>query len=414
MLIAATQVLSPDDTHEPGWIDVTGTQITAVGSGKPPGTADYAVETLAPGFIDAHNHGGAGYSFNDPDPQAARRIADTYLQHGTTTMLASLVTAPLDELIPTVKHLSENVRAGVIAGIHLEGPWLSPDHRGAHDPAFLHTPRLEDVRKILEAGVGTIRMITLAPELPGSYEAIREITAHGVVAALGHTGASYEQTRLAIDAGARVGTHLFNAMTPIHHRRPGPVSALLENRSVFAEIIADGVHLHPAMIHMIFSSPCKPVLVTDAMAWRSSTRRHIQAGGPRRARPRRASAPGQQRKHRRQHPHPRRGAPLHRAQDGHPPLPRHQSTDETSGRNAEPRTPRKDSSIQTSRSRRPGHRSDNKSSDARRPMGNPASNSTMKQAVNSPHRNQPQVPSSAAETDTPQDCNPNERKLKDG
>jgi N-acetylglucosamine-6-phosphate deacetylase len=137
MIIEASTVLTPDITHEPGWIELTGTQITAVGSGKPPTAANFRVETLAPGFIDAHIHGGGGYSFNDPDPQAAHHIADTHLQHGTTTMLASLVTAPLDELVPIVTRLSEKVQDGVIAGVHLEGPWLSPDHRGAHDPALL-------------------------------------------------------------------------------------------------------------------------------------------------------------------------------------------------------------------------------------------------------------------------------------
>lgn len=280
MIIEASTVLTPDVEYKPGWIEVKGKDIICVGSGEPPRPAEYSLEaTVVPGFIDAHVHGGGGYSFTDQDAHAADHVAAIHLLHGTTSMMASLVTRPHEELVASVRRLSGKVLQGVIVGIHLEGPWLSVDHRGAHDPQFLKNPRIGDVMEILEAGAGAIRMVTLAPELEGSHEAIREIRDHGAVAAIGHTGASYDQTRAAIDAGARVGTHVFNGMRPIHHREPGPVGALLENSAVFCEVIADGVHLHPVAIRAVFNSPCKTVLVTDAMAAACASEGRYYLGG---------------------------------------------------------------------------------------------------------------------------------------
>lgn len=267
MIIAASAVLTPHLTHRPGWVEVHEETITGVGHGRPPHAADHLLDgTLTAGFIDAHVHGGGGYSFNDPDPEAADHISATHLAHGTTTMMASLVTAPIRDLVQTVRRLSQKVHQGVLAGIHLEGPWLSPSQRGAHDLNLLQTPRMQDVEELFEAGAGSIRMVTLAPELDTNLEIIRHLRRGGAVAAIGHTDATYEQTRAAIEAGATVGTHVFNAMRPIHHREPGPITALLENESMFAEVIADGIHLHPAIIRSVFNSRARPVLVTDAMA----------------------------------------------------------------------------------------------------------------------------------------------------
>ncbi|MGZ4604077.1 MAG: N-acetylglucosamine-6-phosphate deacetylase, partial [Kineosporiaceae bacterium] len=153
-------------------------------------------------------------------------------------------------------------------GIHLEGSWLSPRRPGAHDRAALRPPDVDEVRTLLGAGRGTIRMVTLAPELPGAVAAIRLLTDAGVVAAVGHTDATYAQTRTAIAAGARVGTHLFNAMRPIEHREPGPVTALAEDPAVTLELILDGVHLHPAVYGLVsrWVGEGRIALVTDATA----------------------------------------------------------------------------------------------------------------------------------------------------
>jgi N-acetylglucosamine-6-phosphate deacetylase len=160
------------------------------------------------------------------------------------------------------------VKAGLIAGIHLEGPWLSARRCGAHEPSLMRDPDPDEIDRLLSLGDKTIRMVTLAPERVGAREAIRRIVDGGVVAAVGHTDATYEQTRAAIDAGATVGTHLFNAMRPIHHREPGPVIALLEDSRVTVELIADGVHLDPALYRHVTRSagPDRVSLVTDAMA----------------------------------------------------------------------------------------------------------------------------------------------------
>ena len=180
-------------------------------------------------------------------------------------MLVSLVTAPIDEFEQTVAALAGLVPTGVLAGIHLEGPWLSPVHRGAHDENLLRAPDAESVDRLMRAGRGTVRMVTIAPELEGGLAAVRQIVGFGSVAAVGHTETNYDMTRQAIEAGATAGTHVFNAMRQIHHREPGPALALLEDPAVFAELIADGVHLHPDIVRFIIESPSRPVLVTDAM-----------------------------------------------------------------------------------------------------------------------------------------------------
>lgn len=267
MIIEAARVFSAGEWLEPGWIEISGQHIQAVGRGEPPHGPDLRTEaSLVPGFVDAHVHGGGGYSFNDADPAAAERIAETHLRHGTTSIMASLVTAPLDELEARLRALAPKVRSGLLAGIHLEGPWLSPSHKGAHAPELLRAPDPRDIERLMDAGAGTVRMVTLAPELDQGPAAVRQILDLGAAVAIGHTDATYEQTRAALTAGATAGTHVFNGMRPIHHRQPGPATALLEDPEAFVELIADGVHLHPAMIRTIFNSPAKAVLITDAMA----------------------------------------------------------------------------------------------------------------------------------------------------
>ena len=281
MLVAAGTVIAPDAVLSPGWVDIRAGLIVACGEGEPPREPDhvFAQSTLAPGYVDIHAHGGGGSSFNDADTDAAvERITATHLAHGTTTMMASLVTAPLDELERTVAALAGLVEQGVLAGIHLEGPWLSPAHRGAHDESLLREPDAETVDRLMRAGRGCVRMVTIAPELEGGLAAVTQIVGFGAVAAIGHTDANYDMTRQAIAAGATAGTHVFNAMRQVHHREPGPALALLEDPNVFAELIADGVHLHPAIVRFIIESPSRPVFVTDAMAAAGADEGHYKLG----------------------------------------------------------------------------------------------------------------------------------------
>ena len=268
MLLAAGTVLTGSEVLRPGWIEVSGGSITAVGAGSPPRAADRDVPdaTVVPGFVDTHVHGGGGGSFSVAE-QTAAAVA-LHRRHGTTTLVASLVTESPADLLRQVTALAEQVRSGLIAGIHLEGPWLARERCGAHDPALLRDPDPAELRQVFAAGGGTIRMVTLAPERAGGLDAIRHVVDAGAVAAVGHTEATYAQTRAAIAAGATVATHLFNAMRPIHHREPGPVIALLEDPRVTVEVITDGVHVDPGLYRHVSRSvgPDRVSLVTDAMA----------------------------------------------------------------------------------------------------------------------------------------------------
>jgi N-acetylglucosamine-6-phosphate deacetylase len=269
MLISAGRVVTPARVFAPGWVLVEGDRIADARPGPPPRRPDLDLPdaTVVPGYVDAHVHGGGGASFDTGLPEEAAAVARAHRAHGTTTIMASLVTDEPASLHRSVAELSRLVDDGLLAGLHLEGPWLSPLHAGAHDPALLAQPTAVAVDTLVEAARGHLRMVTLAPELPGGLDAVRRLTAAGVVAAIGHTDATYDDAREALDAGATVGTHLFNAMRGLHHREPGPIAALLEHPDAYVELIADGVHLHPAVLRLAATrKPHLAVLVTDAMA----------------------------------------------------------------------------------------------------------------------------------------------------
>ena len=263
-VIAAGTVVLDGRVHRPGWVSVAGGRIADCGSGQVRADTDFGDCVVVPGFVDMHCHGGAGVSYaDDPD-----RAAALHASHGTTAGLASLVTTSPEALLAQVRTLAAAVRRGVVDGIHLEGPWLSRLHCGAHDSEALRAPDDAEVDALLAAGEGTIRMVTLAPELPGAITVIRRLVDAGIVVAVGHTDAGYELTQEAVEAGATVGTHLFNAMRALHHREPGPVPALLSDPRVTVELIADGVHLHAGVIRHVVATagPDRVALVTDAMA----------------------------------------------------------------------------------------------------------------------------------------------------
>ncbi len=222
---------------------------------------------LVPGFVDTHVHGGGGAAYTSTEPADVERAIAFFQGHGTTSTFASLVTAEPERLLAQIGLLAPLVRSGELAGIHLEGPFLSPKRRGAHEPSLLIPPDPALIERLLAAGEGTIRMITIAPELPGGLDAVHQIVAAGVTVAIGHTDGDASTTAAALDAGARVATHLFNAMPSIHHRAPGPVPGLLTDPRVLIELICDGVHLDPDVIRMAVAAagPERVALVTDAM-----------------------------------------------------------------------------------------------------------------------------------------------------
>lgn len=268
-VISGGRIVTPGGVLAPGWLRTDGRTITGLGTGRPPQPPDHELDGawVVPGFVDIHVHGGGRASYVPGDQDQAIAAAALHRSHGSTTTMASLVSAAPATLGVAVSELAELVEDGVLAGIHLEGPFLSPRRCGAHDPALLIDPAPDVVRSLLDAGRGSIRMVTLAAELEHAADAVATLAGEGVIAAVGHTDASYDETRAAIDAGATVATHLFNAMRPVHHREPGPIPALLEDGRVTVELICDGVHLHPAIVRMAIAAAGveRVVLVTDAM-----------------------------------------------------------------------------------------------------------------------------------------------------
>ncbi len=267
LLLAAERVVLPDRILRPGWVRVQHDQIVGVGPGDPAGDATrLGSVTVAPGFVDMHCHGGGGAAFTD-GADAARVVLATHLRHGTTALLASLVTDRVEVLEQQVRALAALVAADQLLGVHLEGPWLADAYRGAHDPALLRDPHPGDVERLLAAAPGAVRMVTLAPERQHGLAAVARLVEDGVVAAIGHSDATYAQAGAAIEAGASVVTHLFNAHRPVHHREPGLALAAAEDPGVTLELVADGVHVHPALVGDVLRTRVGRVaLVTDAMA----------------------------------------------------------------------------------------------------------------------------------------------------
>lgn len=219
------------------------------------------------GFVDAHCHGGGGASFAGSAADVVA-VLDAHEARGTTRMVASLVTASVDELIEQLGVIADVAESDPrLIGAHLEGPWLAPARKGAHEAALLRIPTQADVAALVEAARGMLIQVTIAPELEGAIAAIEQLTAAGVIAAVGHTEADSTQATRAFDAGARLVTHAFNAMRPISGRDPGPLGAALADERVFIEVIADGIHVASENLRMLFAiAPDRVVLVTDAMS----------------------------------------------------------------------------------------------------------------------------------------------------
>lgn len=265
------------------WMLVRADTIVSTGSGRqfPEATERIDVGGLwfVPGFMDLHCHGGGGHPYDDgPDEIAAALL--THRAHGTTRSLISLVANPVAQIRESLGVIADLASSDpLILGSHLEGPFLARERRGAHNPDFLHEPMPYEVEELLGASRGTLRQLTIAPELPGALETIDVLVENGVTVAVGHTEATFDVTREAFDRGARLLTHVFNAMPGIHHRAPGPVIAAFEDDRVTIELILDGLHVHPDVAAMVFrAAPGRVALVTDAMAAAGASDGHYRLG----------------------------------------------------------------------------------------------------------------------------------------
>jgi N-acetylglucosamine-6-phosphate deacetylase len=276
VVLCADAVFTPAERLADGWVHVRETRIAALGSGPAPASGAAVARLpagacIAPGFIDLHVHGGGGAQVG-PDPGAVAEVAAFHARHGTTGLLATTVPAPEETLRDTVRAVAAVARrpqagAAEILGCHLEGPFVSPARPGALEVRHLRAPDQAELARLLDAGGGSVQMIAIAPELPGALELIAAAADEGVVVAIGHTDATYDEALAGIDRGARAATHLFNAMRPLHHREPSPAGAALATPRVTAELIADGVHVHPAMLRVVHAAKGahRVALVTDAI-----------------------------------------------------------------------------------------------------------------------------------------------------
>jgi N-acetylglucosamine-6-phosphate deacetylase len=242
-----------------------------------PGAAqqiDFPGATLAPAFFDVHIHGGKGHDIMEATPEALAAMGGFLASHGVGSFLPTTVTAALDATLRSLSGLAKLIAQPPIAGqarplgIHLEGPFLSHIKPGVHPPEFLLAPSIATFDRLFEAAEGHVRLMTLAPELPGATELAAHATARGVRISLGHSNATAAETRAGIQAGAVSATHTFNAMRTLNHREPGILGTVLTSDALFAEMICDGVHVAPEIVELWWRAkgPERAILMTDALS----------------------------------------------------------------------------------------------------------------------------------------------------
>ena len=261
----------------------------------------------APGLIDIHVHGGGGFDLMTDDIEQVRGYARWVATRGVTSFLVSTSGRDHAQIVQRLKAIAPAIGvepgAARVLGFHLEGPYINPVRKGAFPPPWLRAPSADEYRELFEASGGTVRQMTLAPELPGADELIRAVVASGAVAAIGHTDATYEQAMRAIDLGATHVTHCFNAMRPFGHRDPGVLGAVMTSDALTAELIGDGAHVDYAAARVLVRAKGadRVVLITDGMPMAGTVGRRRRMGGP--GDPRRRRQGGARR---RQHDHRRR------------------------------------------------------------------------------------------------------------
>lgn len=267
-VISHARVVTPERIHEDTTLRCERGSIVSIGGPIDTDAFDAGGRLLVPGFLDLHCHGGGGGSFTTGDRSSAEQAATFHRLHGTTTLVASTVSSSPATLLRACKTLGALANEGLLAGIHLEGPYLSAHRCGAQNPAHLRPPSVEELQHLVEVSGHNVVQVTLAPELDGAMNAIRWLVKEGIIVAIGHSDANAETVEQAIDAGASLATHLCNAMTPLHHRDPTAALALLDDERVVIEVINDGVHLLPATVRLIAARAGRKRLafITDAIS----------------------------------------------------------------------------------------------------------------------------------------------------
>ncbi|WP_309119055.1 N-acetylglucosamine-6-phosphate deacetylase [Paenibacillus sp.] len=274
MTLVRGHIVTDEGVLENGTVRLDAGRIVEV-SASSAGAVDVDLQGgwVVPGFIDLHCHGGFGGDFMDATIEAYETITGFHGRHGTTTMLATTVTATKPDIDAVLRATAAyrdaaSPRGARLLGVHLEGPFISPKWPGAQNPARIVPPNAEWLQDWATAYPGLIKQLTLAPETEGALGLIRALRELGIIAAAGHTDATYDQLVDAVDAGLNQAVHTFNAMTPLHHRNPGVVGAVLTDARIVAEVIADGVHVHPAAVKLLTQTKTAGnlVLITDAMA----------------------------------------------------------------------------------------------------------------------------------------------------
>lgn len=276
LILSAGTVLAADRDLRPGYVAVEAGQIVRVAGGAPPASArsvlSYPDGTLVPGFIDLQVNGGAGVDCSRCGPEGYQVLGRYLAATGVTAYLPTIVSAPLEDMRRAAERAAAAMGGGgalpAILGVHMEGPYLNPLRRGAHRAQDLRHPVVDEVADTIRRARGALRMMTLAPELDGAEAVIRRLASEGIVPALGHTDAGFDEITAAARWGARMATHVFNAMRGIHHREPGAAGGALLTSALAVGVIADLVHVHPAVLALIarVAGPGRVVLVTDAVA----------------------------------------------------------------------------------------------------------------------------------------------------